>query len=150
MQPETIKVNGQTLNGADIVKKELTPVQQWDQLAFQVIYNEICPKGFRKVKNGKYRGSEYVEMPKKAVTRVQRISAQLIRGFREQAKLKVNSMLIIAEGKIDTAKKQLSGSYLWEYGRKRQLNDLIQFYEGQVNAYKAVMRELDELKIVNK
>lgn len=96
MQPETkVKENGQSvLEKLDVkIKENNSPAQQWDYLAFQVIYNELAPRGFKKQKNGFYKGAEYVEVPKKTVLKTQKIAAQLIRGFRDKAKVEINKLI---------------------------------------------------------
>jgi hypothetical protein len=83
-------------------KKEFTAIEQWDMLAFKVIGNELVPKGFKTQKNGKYRGTEYVEVPKKAVTRTQKIGAQLVRGYRDKVLFDLNFKMAAYQGVIKT------------------------------------------------
>lgn len=69
--------------------KTITPDQQWDQLAFSLLYQELAPKGFKKFTHGHWRGAEHADIPflsKKTVHKCQKISAQLVRHYREKAK----------------------------------------------------------------
>lgn len=144
MSPETIKVNGQAVQTE---KKELTPVQQWDQLAFQVIYNEICPKGFRKVKNGKYRGSEYVEMPRKAVVRVQRVSAQLIRGFRDLTKKQITDRIDTAVRLQNDAVRNRDACKFWEISKRNQHQKEYEHFRDHIGLLEIVKNQLDQVGI---
>lgn len=106
MQPENIKVNAKAIEQTFAPKKELTPVQQWDQLAFQIIYKELAPQGFKKITSGAFKGQQIAVcaspgLSKIKVTSVQRISAQLVRGFREKAKEQVAMQLGAVEIILD-------------------------------------------------
>jgi hypothetical protein len=111
MQHE-IKIPQQIIDAG--ITKEINPAQQWDQLAFTLMYQELAPKGFKKFTNGHWRGLEHADIPflsKKTVQKCQKISAQLVRGFRDKAKKDLNVQ-------IEEAKKNLS-ALRWYHFRAR-------------------------------
>jgi hypothetical protein len=114
-------------------KKELTAIEQWDMLAFKVIGNELVPKGFKTQKNGKYRGTEYAEVPKKAVVRTQKIAAQLVRGYRDKLRKAIDEQISAGQMFSKTCK-------WWQFVLKRELNATITNLE-------KIKSELDKVDI---
>lgn len=95
-------------------ESQITPTAQWDQLAFTLMYQELAPKGFKKFTNGHWRGAEHADIPflsKKTVQKCQKISAQLVRGFRDKAKKDLAAQ-------IEEAKKNLA-ALKWYHFRAR-------------------------------
>lgn len=88
-------------------QRPLTPAEQWDQLAFTLMYQELAPKGFKKFTNGHWRGAEHADIPflsKKTVQKCQKISAQLVRGYRDKVKKDLNSELDEVNKALDASK----------------------------------------------
>lgn len=89
MSTPDLKEKAKSIEQTFSPKKEFTPIEQWDQLAYTLMYQELAPKGFKKFTSGHWRGSEHADIPflsKKTVIKCQKISAQLVRGFRDKAK----------------------------------------------------------------
>ena len=145
MQPETIKVNGE--KPADIKTREFTPIENWDHLAFQVIYKELVPQGFKKVKNGKYKGSEFVEVPKKGVLRVQRIAAQLVRGYREKVKEVFKKDRDLSKDEFEKAKDRYINCPWYKFKLKKHLRHKADGWSGIVDTYEEVIHRLDQTPI---
>lgn len=144
MQPENIKVNGKSVESA---KKELTPVEQWDHIAFQVILNELVPNGYKKVKNGKYRGSEYAEVPKNVVIKTQKIAAQLIRVYRDMVKSSLKQRLATVERLRDDAVSNLHKSNFWQISKKTNHQNEYEHFVNQSGLIQIIINELDKIKI---
>lgn len=152
MQPETIKVNGQTLNGADIKKKEFSPTEQWDQLAFRVIYNELAPKGFKKLTSGAFKGQQIAVcagpgLPKIKVTSAQRIAAQLVRGFREQAKKSIHKELDEAKIEFEKARNFSRECPWWRLKEWYKRRSKGEYWCALVDSYETLIEKLDNTPI---
>lgn len=133
MQPE-IKAPKQIIEAG--IKKEITPMQQWDHLAFSVIYQELVPKGFKEIKSGAYRGSVQANIPflsKKTVTKCQNIAAQLIRGFRDKSKAEMNKA-------AENLKTCLKDCKWYEFSAKR-------YYKANIEAMQTLVKLLDNVSI---
>lgn len=102
MQPETETVKFSSAEKPKQEPKQLTPIQEWDQVAFALIYQELAPNGFKKIHNGKREVSSKQFLTKQTVKRCQNISAQLIRAYREQ----LRKMFDDGEAELDVAIKE--------------------------------------------
>lgn len=127
--------------------KQHTPIEQWDQIAFHLIYQELAPTGFKKQKNGKYRGTEYVEVPKKAVIRTQKITAQLVRGFRDNVKKEFERMINESELAKHKVVKDLTETGWYKIKAKRHLQDVAVSFEQEINLLKKVINILENISI---
>lgn len=81
MKPKT----KETLGASRENKKEISPADQWDVLAFKLINDELAPKGYSEIKRGPWRGkvrSNIPFLPKRSVERCQQIAAQMVRSYR--------------------------------------------------------------------
>lgn len=132
MQPETkVKENG---------AKAHTPTEQWDHLAFQVIFNELAPKGFNK-------GTEYVKVTKKSLANTQKIAAQLIRGFRDKAKKGILDRVKETEGFLFTAQAKRNACWFWQFQKKADLSYEIAHLKGQIGKAYLIAEELNSVTI---
>jgi hypothetical protein len=145
MQPETkVKENGQA--------REFTPTEQWDQLAFQVLYRELAPKGFKKVTGGSYKGQiiavcDGPGLPKSKVTSAQKIAAQLIRGFREKTKKTLSDKIIQLEERFNKLDESYKKIPFWRYKKARRELDSLRHTQYTLIVYKDFIRLLDEMPI---
>jgi hypothetical protein len=128
-------------------KKEFTSVESWDQLSFQVIYNELVPKGFKEVKNGHYRGTQYVEVPKKAVTRTQKVAASLVRGFREKLKEQLKKEIATNKGLFEAKKKEYETTKFWQFKKKKRAYRFANAFAGVIEALENVLITIDNTPI---
>jgi hypothetical protein len=149
MQPE---VKEKTATGEKTVvepkpKKEFSPVEQWDQLAFSVIYNELAPRGFKTQKNGKYKGSEYVEVPKKTVIKTQKIGAQLVRGFRDKTKKEFQERLDAAKPLMTKYQTEWKECAWFRLKKKRLLRNKGEYYQALVDSYSEMIKVLENVSI---
>lgn len=149
MQPETHTKDQIKFGVAPEKHKEnlATPTQQWDHLAFSVIGNELVPKGFKEKKNGMYRGTEYVEVPKKSVARTQKIAAQLVRGFRDKVKQRIEAIQKDFDQWISEDDAKLKACRFWELGKKRDLKDKLISLRGQAGSFHRLLQELENIGI---
>lgn len=109
-------------------KKEIPAIEQWNHLAFQAIYKELAPKGFKKFTNGHWRGAEHADIPflsKKQVVRTQKISAQLIRSYRDKVIEAITGYIENRNKNIDQWSGQLSKCRWHDLHEKRQLKEWI-------------------------
>jgi len=111
-------------------ESQVHPLQQWDQLAFTLIYNELAKNGFKKVTSGGYRGLEIAKtnepgLPKQRVTTCQRIAAQLVRDYRNKAKS-------LMKHQIETMKRELSRSKWYQFRKKIEFKAAIEVVEEQI------------------
>lgn len=151
MQPDTattpkIKI-GQQPSGD---KKDLASIEQWDQLAFALIFRELAPKGFKKFQNGHWKGAEHADipfLPKKKVIQCQKISAQLVRGFRDKAKQQLDSEIDDVEKLVIHWQTKLKECGLLMFGKKRTLKQEINNSKVMVNTLNLVRRRLDNTPI---
>lgn len=86
----------------EVNQRELTKIEEWDHVAFDLIRRELVPKGFKEIKSGNYKGNVQANIPflsKQAVGRCQKISAQMVRTFRNRAygdlKMKLDAWYIM-------------------------------------------------------
>lgn len=151
MQPET-EIKEKTMTGEKVVvepksRKAYTPAEQWDHLAFSVIGNELVSKGFKEKKNGMYRGSKYVEVPKNSVVKSQKIAAQLVRGFRNKTQERLKAIIKDVDQWIIDDDAKLKACRFWEFRKKRDLWDRLVSLRGQGGAYRRLLQELENVGI---
>lgn len=142
MQPDTTKENGHSvLEKLDTkIKENNTPTAQWDYLAFSVIYNELAPNGFN-------RGTEYVKVNKKLISKTQKVAAQLIRGFREKAKQAIQATINLNKSAITMAEDDLKNVSWVNYYKRDIIRMTIARLKAQKEAYELAIKELDQTTI---
>jgi hypothetical protein len=128
-------------------KRQPSPIEQWDILAFKAIGNELVPKGFKKQKNGKYRGTEYVETTKKAVIRTQKVAAQLIRGFRDKTRKELEELLTLNKAQRDQYTSDWSKTPWYKFKQKRHNRRRGEYYHGVVDALEDAIETLGRVNI---
>lgn len=133
-------------------KKELTPDQQWDVLAYKVIESNLAPKGFKKVNNGKFRNLEIVNsdlpgLPKSKVQVCQRQAAQLVRGFREKVKKEYNDRLAKCERLEKDAINNRESCKFWQIGKRKQHQKEYEHFRNQIGIIQILINELDNVNI---
>jgi hypothetical protein len=131
-------------------KKEFSPVEQWDQLAFSVVYNELAPKGFKKVNHGHYRGTECSNLPilsKKRVQKVQKIAAQLVRGFRDKTKKEFQERLDAAKPLMTKYQTEWKECAWFRLKKKRLLRNKGEYYQALVDSYSEMIKVLENVSI---
>lgn len=144
MQPEIDKIQ--------TGKNVLITADQWDVLAFRLIQQTLAPKGYKELKSGSYRGlvvanSSQPGLVKGKVIDCQKISAQLVRTFRQKAKNQVSK--IISE--LDTWAKEdqakLKACRFWQFSKKTELKYKIRSLLGQAGSAQRILNELDNIGI---
>jgi hypothetical protein len=134
----------------NLVKKEYSPSEQWDHLAFSVVINELAPKGFKEVKQGAYRGSVQANIPflhKNAVVKTQKIAAQLVRGFRDRAKKDLGLRLSTACRLQEDAIKNRDACKFWEISKKKKHQKEYEHFRDQEGLLHIVINQLDQISI---
>lgn len=96
MQPETVTKTKDNLEVSRENKKEISPILQWDQVAFKLIQDVLAPKGYKQIHSGKWRGlrianAEQPGIVKSKVNQCQKIAAQMVRAYRESVKARVEA-----------------------------------------------------------
>lgn len=130
--------------------REFSHLEQWDQLAFQLIHQELAPKGFSEIKRGPYRGtvqSNIPFLPKKTVQRCQNLSAQLVRSFRQKTQSKLKSIIKELDEWVKEDERKLKACKFWEFGKKRELKYKIRSLYGQGGSASRILQELDNIAI---
>lgn len=151
MQPE-VKQKIDAINEVTKPKKELTPAQQWDMLAFKVVERGLAPKGFKKITGGKFRGVEITNsdlpgLPKSRVFQVQRQAAQLVRGFREKVKKEYNDRLAKCERLEKDAINNRESCKFWQIGKRKQHQKEYEHFRNQIGIIQILINELDNVNI---
>src|SRR5688572_25989388 len=102
MQPETKPQTNDNLEASRENKKKVldsrdfTPIEQWDNLCYTLIRQELAPKGFSEIKRGPWRGkvqSNIPFLPKHTVDRTGKIAAQLVRTYRDKVRRELEGRL---------------------------------------------------------
>lgn len=156
MRPKTETKTKDNLEGSRENKKEIlnqrerTPVEQWDQLAFQLIRQELAPKGFSEIKRGPWRGkvqSNIPFLPKSTVDRCQKGAAQLIRSYRERLRAKIKSGIADLDKFTKQYQDELRACYFWQFKKKAEIRGNLRSVLGQAGSLHHVLNELDQIGI---
>lgn len=149
--PETKPETKDNLEASRENKKNiLSPAEQWNQLAFEVIRRELAPKGFSEIKRGPWRGKVQSNIPflsKQSVDHTGKIAAQLIRGYRQNAKVKVKAIIKELDEWVKEDEKKLAACRFWEFTKKKDLKYKILSLYGQGGSMGRILHELDEIGI---
>lgn len=130
--------------------REFSPVEQWDQLAFALIKQELAPKGFSEVKRGPYKGSVQSNLPflpKKTVQRCQNLSAQLVRSFRQKVSKGLTDRLAICEKEQEKAITLRDGARFWQFKKRRLEQKAYEHYRDQAGLLHILINEIENLPI---
>jgi hypothetical protein len=145
MQPETptetVKVKEQ---------KKLTPVQEWDQVAFSLIYQELAPDGFKKIHNGKREVSTNQFLTKQTVKRCQNISAQLIRVFREGVRNEIQGLIKTREEILQQNQKFLRECRFYQFRKKRHYTLTISNLHTAIGTLQIALSYIDGVAVPRK
>ncbi len=128
----------------------LSPIEQWDQVAFTLIRNELAPKGFSEIKRGPWRGkvqSNIPFLPKHTVDRCQKGAAQLVRAFRDKVRMELEGRMKDAEVKRDQALKDMDACTFFQFRRKRKFQEVHAYYRDRVDLLMILIMELDRIGI---
>lgn len=129
---------------------EPSPVEQWDQVAFKLIHQELAPKGYSEIKRGPWRGkvqSNIPFLPKQTVLNCQKISAQLIRTFRSKAVKEIRTITEDIEKWTAEDEQKLAACYFWQLAKKSELKYKIRSLRGQAGSALNILRILETLPI---
>lgn len=127
-----------------------TPAEQWDQLAFTLMYQELAPKGFKKFTNGHWRGAEHADIPflsKKTVQKCQKISAQLVRGFREKVREGLQIRLRTAIRLQEDAIKERDKCYFWQFQKRKEYQRQYEHFRDHQGLILILVNEIDNTSI---
>lgn len=151
MQPET-KEKIKAINDTFAPKepKKLEPINEWDQLAFALIYQELAPKGFKKIYNGKKEVSAIQFLTKQTVKRCQNISAQLIRAYRQALRKHLESKVKESNEALMRYQVELSDCGILNFKAKARCKKSITHYAALIGAYESVRIHLDMVEIPRK
>lgn len=131
-------------------KENLAPIEQWDQLAFTLMFQQLAPKGFKKFQNGHWKGADHADipfLPKKTVIQCQKIAAQLVRGFREKAKQQIKERLKRYTSDYESWTKILSERKFWQITQKRNFKLIIRSLKAKIGTCNILLSELDNIPI---
>lgn len=146
MQPETeIKEKPKAKEVADMTGQE-----QWDQLAFKLMLQELAPKGFSEIKRGPYRGtvqSNIPFLPKKTVQRCQNLAAQCVKSYRDRTRRRITDMVKELDIWIKEDEQKLKACRFWEFGKRTELKYKIRSLYGQAGSARKILVELDQIGI---
>ena len=147
MQPET----KQKVKAIESEPK-ISPVEQWDQVAFKLIQDTLAPKGYKQITNGRWRGLRIVnaEQPgivKSKVTQCQRISAQLVRTYRDKVRIEIEGRIANLDKWIKEEQAKLKACRFWQFKRKAELKGDLRSLFGQAGSLQHLLRELDNIGI---
>lgn len=110
-----------------------------DAVAYNMIKQELAPKGFTEIRTGAWKGkvrSNIDFLPQQSVKYCQNIAAQMVRTFREQAKLKLETQIGLAKSSAATLK--------WYQIREKWA------YKGIIEALSGTLKELDNIEVPTK
>lgn len=126
---------------------QVSPVRQWDLVAYQLINEQLVPNGFKKIHNGKRTVSNIQFLSKKSVDNCKRLTAQLVREYRTRAKKSLQIRLATVEQKAKQAEEAFSNCKFWEIGKKGQLQKEYFHYRDQVGLLTILINELDNIEV---
>lgn len=158
MQPETETLpNGKKIIVNDEGQKpkvkevsDMTPSDQWDQLAFKLIQQELVPKGYSEIKRGPYRGtvqSNIPFLPKKTVQRCQNLAAQCVRSYRERVRRRISDHVKELDQWVKEDEQRLKACRFWEFRKSADLKYKIRSLYGQAGSARTVLTALDQTGI---
>lgn len=129
---------------------EVSPADQWDQVAFKLIKDELAPKGFSEIKRGVWRGkvqSNIPFLPKQSVLYCQRTAAQLVRTFRSKVLKGLKERLATCEKEQETSAWIRENSFFWEFGKKRRERKAYRHNRDQEGLLRILINEIENIGI---
>lgn len=132
------------------VKKEQTPVQQWDALAIQLIVGELAPKGFKEIKRGPFKGTVVANLDhltKVRVDKTAKIAAQLVREYRKRAIKALNSNGTALLNEYNEAKADLEKCGRWQFRKKAELRKKRDIAHAQFQIMTQAIQQLNLISI---
>lgn len=158
MQPETETLpNGKKVVVNDEGRKpkvkdvaEMTGPEQWDQLAFKLMLQELAPKGFSEIKRGPYRGtvqSNIPFLPKKTVQRCQNLAAQCVRSYRERIIKSCDARVKYIQEQVGKVEVDFKSAMLWHFKRKALCRKLSTIYYTELDNIKTFVSILNNTGI---
>lgn len=129
---------------------EPAPVEQWDQVAFKLILQELAPKGFSEIKRGPWRGkvqSNIPFLPKQSVNNCQKIAAQMVRTFRVKIERAMKEQLKNVDDWAEKDRVTLGGCRFWQFKKKAELKGNIRSLSGQGGSLMWAIQQLKETGI---
>lgn len=155
MQPKTkIKVGphsgGDKKDSAKEAESQISPIEQWDQVAFRLIQQELAPKGYSQIARGPWKGkvkSNIEFLPKQTVQNCQKISAQLIRTFRAKALWQLKARLAKCEEEQQKAIRLRHAAYFWQFKKKRLEQRVYEHYRDQSGLLQILINEIENIGI---
>jgi hypothetical protein len=131
-------------------KREFTPAEQWDQLAFTLIRQELAPKGYSEIKRGPWRGkvqSNIPFLPKSSVERCQKVAAQLVRAYRDKVRIEIEAGMAQLEKVQIKYQEELNDCHFWQFKRKSDISHNLRSVMGQSGSLIHVLNQLDNIGI---
>lgn len=138
MNQETLTEKQKALQASPKKKlsEQLTPIQQWDAVAFRLVKGELAPNGFSEIKTGPWKGkikANLVFLSKESVQRVQGLTQTMIRTFRKCAQ---DSL----QRQIDSALVNQKALKWYQFREKWA-------YKGIIEALSGTQKELDNIEV---
>lgn len=149
MQPKA-DIKREQKGGPKASSMAITPAEQWDQIAFKLIKDELAPKGYSEIKRGPYRGRVQANIPflaKGQVERCQKAAAQLVRVFRDKVKTELEGRLKDAEHQSNLAVKDLRDCPFWKFRLRRKHREAYVFYRDHAGMLHILINQLDNISI---
>lgn len=152
MQPKT-KEKIKAINAVTAPKaREYTAAEQWDVLAYKLIQQTLAPKGYKEIKQGAYRGTVLANakepgLIKPKVMECQRLSAQLVRTFRQKALKGFKDRLAMCEKEQEKAIRLRDGAHFWQFKKKRSEQKVYEHYRDQSGLLTILINEIENLPI---
>jgi hypothetical protein len=145
MQPETLEKPIKQKEVAD-----MSPSDQWDQLAFKLIQQELAPKGYSEIKRGPYRGtvqSNIPFLPKKTVQRCQNLAAQCVRSYRERVRKQVKEMADGMYGNAQAYKESIDKLPFFAIRKRKQYRQRMAEYNAKAQILNGMLNMMDKTGI---
>lgn len=130
----------------EAAKRELTPLELWDQLAVQQVKHQLAPHGFKKIHNGKHEVTTAQFLSKQTVNMVCVISANLIRLYRENLRERFEFGIAQANKQKANSEEKLAACKFLQFRRKREFREAIAKSVMEIETLNDCLFEIDKLK----